>query len=67
MNQLVTITILDLAKKIHKLRGKSFNPSFLPPRDYDTKKRQPDIVKIKTLFSDYKFISINEGLIKLDE
>jgi len=59
------ITILDLAKKVHKVGGKEFNPSFLPPRDYDTKRRQPDISKIKELFEDYKFISIDEGLKKL--
>ena len=59
------ITILDLAKKVHKVGGKEFNPSFLPPRDYDTKRRQPDISKIKELFGDYKFISIDEGLKKL--
>ena len=56
------ITILELAEKVHNVDGHTFNPSFLPPRDYDTQRRQPDIIKIKTLFPDYKFITIDEGL-----
>ena len=56
------ITILELAQKVHNVNGHMFNPSFLPPRDYDTQRRQPDIVKIKTLFPDYQFITIDDGL-----
>lgn len=56
------ITILQLAEKVHEIVGKDFNPKFLPPREYDTQRRQPDISKIKNLFPDYKFISIDEGL-----
>ena len=59
------ITILQLAQKVHDVVGKDFSPTFLPPRDYDTQRRQPDISKIKSLFSDYKFISIDEGLRKM--
>ena len=56
------ITILELSKKIHSLKKVDFKPKFLPERDYDTKRRQPDISKIKENFPDYKFISIDEGL-----
>ena len=44
------------------LDGDKFNPSFLPPRDYDTQRRQPSITKIKRLFPNYKFITIEDGL-----
>ena len=56
------ITILELAEKVHKVNNLEFNPSFLPPRDYDTQKRQPDITKIKKIFKSYDFINIDEGL-----
>ena len=59
------ITILELAEKVHNTVDKEFKPKFLPPRDYDTQRRQPDISKIKLLFPDYKFISIDEGLRKM--
>ena len=59
------ITILQLAEKVHETVGKEFNPKFLPPREYDTQRRQPDISKIKLLFSNYEFISIDEGLRKM--
>lgn len=56
------VTILELAEKIHNQRGKDFEPNFLPPRDYDTQRRQPDISKIKKLYTDYKFINLKKGL-----
>ena len=56
------ITILELAKKIHNLSDKKFKPKFLSPRDYDTQRRQPDIKKIKACFSNYNFVSLNNGL-----
>ena len=56
------IRFLELSKKIHSLKKVDFKPKFLPERDYDTKRRQPDISKIKENFPDYKFISIDEGL-----
>ena len=56
------MTILELAEKIHKINGVKFNPKFLPPRDYDTQRRQPDISKIKACFSQYNFVNLNQGL-----
>ena len=56
------VTILELAENIHNLNNIDFNPVFLPPRDYDTQRRQPDISKIKACFSDYNFVSLCKGL-----
>ena len=56
------IKIMDLAKTIHKLESKNFNPEFLPGREYDHKRRQPDISKLKKLINDYPKISLEEGL-----
>jgi len=57
------ITILDLAKRVHKILGKEFKPKFSPPRDNDHSRRCPDIQKIK-LISDINFLSLEEGLFK---
>jgi nucleoside-diphosphate-sugar epimerase len=59
------VTILELAEKIHKINGVEFNPKFLPPREYDTQRRQPDISKIKACFSQYNFVNLNQGLRKM--
>jgi nucleoside-diphosphate-sugar epimerase len=61
------ISILELAKKVHEVAGKEFNPGFLPPRDYDTQRRQPDITKIKEILPEYIYINIDNGLKKLYE
>ena len=60
------ITILDLAKKVHEIKGRAFEPKFLPARDYDTQVRQPDIRKIRLLYPSYEFISIDDGLRRME-
>ena len=56
--------IIDLAEMIHKIAGKTFKPKFLPGREYDHKRRQPDITKLKKLIKDYPKITLKEGLEK---
>ena len=56
--------IIDLAKMLHKMENKNFNPEFLPEREYDHKRRCPDISKLKELISDYPKISLDNGLHK---
>jgi nucleoside-diphosphate-sugar epimerase len=56
------IKIIDLAKMIHKIENKKFKPKFLPSREYDHKRRQPNISKLKKLINDHPKISIEEGL-----
>jgi len=58
----VEIKIIDLAKKLHEIEGKEFKPKFLPEREYDHKRRQPDITKLKKLINDYPKISLEKGL-----
>jgi nucleoside-diphosphate-sugar epimerase len=58
------IKIVDLAKQMHMLENKDFNPKFLPGREYDHKRRRPDISKLKKLTSDHPKISLEEGLRK---
>lgn len=60
----VEITINDLARIIHELEGKKFKPKYLPPREYDHKRRCPDISKLKKLINDYPKITLEEGLNK---
>jgi len=56
--------IVDLAEIMHKLIDKEFNPKYLPPREYDHKRRCPDITKLKKLTNDYPKVSMEEGLRK---
>lgn len=58
------IKIVDLSRLMHKLENKKFNPKYLPGREYDHKRRRPDISKLKKLINDYPKISLEEGLHK---
>tara|TARA_B100000989_G_scaffold299044_1_gene292450 strand:+ start:9854 stop:10834 length:981 start_codon:yes stop_codon:yes gene_type:complete len=61
------ITILYLAKLIHKISNKKFVFKNLKSRIDDPVKRCPDITFLKKLTNDKPFISIKEGLKKLIE
>jgi nucleoside-diphosphate-sugar epimerase len=58
------INIINLAEQLHILENKKFNPVFLPEREYDHKRRCPDISKLKKLIKDSPKITLNEGLYK---
>ena len=58
------ITINHLAEILHKLENKKFNPKYLPGREYDHKRRCPDISKLKGLINDYPKVTLEEGLKK---
>lgn len=58
----VETTINSLARTIHELEDKEFKPKYLPPREYDHKRRCPDISKLKKLINDYPRFSLEEGL-----
>jgi nucleoside-diphosphate-sugar epimerase len=59
--------IVDLAEQIHKIENKAFNPKFLSGREYDHKRRQPDISKLKKLINDQPRVTLQEGLEKTIE
>ncbi len=67
-NQVVNIgndketRIIDLAEMMHKMENKEFNPEFLLEREYDHKRRCPDISKLKKLINDYPKVTLEEGL-----
>ena len=54
--------IVDLAEMMHKVANKPFNPKYLHPREYDHKRRCPDISKLKQLINDYPKITLQDGL-----
>jgi len=56
------ITINDLARTLHTLVGKPFSPKHLAPREYDHKRRCPNISKLKHLLNDQPTVSLDEGL-----
>ena len=58
------VTIMDLASRVCEIAGKDFSPEFLPPRDYDTKQRQPDLSLIKKFYFDTT-TNLNTGLKKV--
>ena len=64
----VETKIIDIAEMIHKIENKKFKPKFLPEREYDHKRRCPNISKLKKLIDDYPKISLDDGLKKtIDE
>ena len=56
--------IVDLAKTMHDLISKEFNPKYLPGRECDHKRRRPDISKLKKLVNDEPQISLRDGVKK---
>jgi len=58
------ITIDYLAKTLHKLVGKSFEPKYLEGRDADTIRRCPDIELLRRHIPDFKFRNLESGLIE---
>lgn len=54
--------IIDLAEMIHNIENKEFKFKFLPGREYDHKRRCPDISKLKKLINDQPKISLEQGL-----
>ena len=58
----IETTIDNLAEEMHKIEKKSFNPKYLKGREYDHKRRCPDISKLKKLINDYPKFSLNQGL-----
>jgi len=54
--------IIDLAEMMHKLENKKFNPKYLPQREYDHRRRCPDISKLKKLINDYPKTELEGGL-----
>jgi len=60
-------SIDQLAETIHKLENKRFEPKYLPGREYDHKRRCPDITKLKSLLNDSPKISLREGIMKTIE
>jgi len=54
--------IVDLAKITHKIGNKEFKPEYLPGREYDHKRRCPDISKLKKLINDNPKITLEEGV-----
>lgn len=60
----VETKIDDLARIIHEIEGKEFKPKYLPPREYDHKRRCPDISKLKKLINDFPQTTLKDGLKK---
>ena len=56
------IQIINLAKMMHRLENKEFSPKYLPGREYDHKRRCPDISKLKKFINDQPKISLEKGL-----
>ncbi len=56
------LSILDLAKSIHALLGRPFEPVFLPERPDDHKRRCPDIRLMKATLGSLRATPLEEGL-----
>ena len=58
------VTIKELAETIHSLAGKEFNPEIKPEWGHDTKRRKPDISKLKKFYKK-EFKDLKSGLKEL--
>ena len=58
------VSINELAAKIKAVVGKDVSLDHLPGRENDTLKRCPDITVLLNLVGDFKFTSLEQGLIK---
>lgn len=56
------ISIGLLAKTLHELEHRQFNPTFMPERPDDHKRRHPDISNLKALVPELKFTPLKKGL-----
>ena len=63
------ISMIDLAKTIHNISQKQtdFTPTYLPPRDFDTLRRQPDLTLLKKYIPEYQYVSLSDGIKKCIE
>jgi len=63
------ISMIDLAKTIHNISEKQtdFTPTYLPPRDFDTLRRQPDLTLLKKYIPEYQYVSLSDGIRKCIE
>ena len=59
------ITIFDLAKTIHELYKKDFNPQFRDEWSHDTKWRKPDLSDLFKYIENKSFINLKSGLKEL--
>jgi len=57
-------SINELARLIHRLESKTFKPVYLAGREYDHRRRCPDITKLKKLINDYPRVTLEDGLKK---
>lgn len=56
------ISMFNLAKKIHTIAGKKFNPVFLSERPHDHHRRCPDISKLLSIIPNPNFMTLEQGL-----
>jgi len=59
------VTILDLAKSIHKMKNREFCPRFLPKRPHDHERRCPDVSQLLSILPQLSFTPLEEGLKKV--
>lgn len=59
------VTILELARRIHALVGRPFEPVFLPPRSGDHLRRRPDITRLRAAVPGLRFTPLDDGLRRL--
>ena len=58
------VEILEVAKRIHDLAGKTFSPVHLPAWPGDRKRRCPSLKKLREWVGELRLVDLNEGLEK---
>lgn len=59
------INILDLARVVHKLMNKKFDPTFKEAWNHDTKWRKPDLSELFKYIKDKSFYSLESGITEI--
>jgi len=55
-------TILELAQLVHRKMNLPFNPTFLPERPHDHRRRCPDLARLRSELPNFKMTDLDEGL-----
>jgi nucleoside-diphosphate-sugar epimerase len=58
------VTILELARLLHSLTDRPFDPAFLPPRSGDHHRRRPCLARMRAQVPSMPAVTLEEGLLE---
>lgn len=58
------LSIDELAQRLHRIVGKTYQPTYLPGRANDHRRRQPDLTILRKVLPELRFTLLDDGLRK---